>query len=225
MDINSDTILVVDDNPINVEILQALLAKEGYFTSTASGGRQCLNIVENESPNLILLDVDMPDMNGFDVCKTLKRAPSSSEIPVIFVTGLTDNKTITEAFESGGTDYIRKPINRAELLARVKSVLSRQKYRNSLLEKERLVGVLEMAGAVCHELNQPLQVIQLYSDAIAIDLGLDANTRESLEQIKKQSSRMGKITKKIMHITKYASREYLEGVRIVDIERASSALY
>jgi DNA-binding response OmpR family regulator len=138
------------------------------------------------------------------------------------VTGLTDNKTITEAFESGGTDYVKKPINRAEFLARIKSVLSRQKYKNSLLEKERLIGVLEMAGAICHELNQPLQVIQLYTEAIVPSSLRDKAARDSLEQIRKQTLRMGQITRKIMHITKYESRDYLNGVRIIDIEKAST---
>jgi CheY-like chemotaxis protein len=222
METEKDSILIVDDNATNLDIMQAILEKEGYQTATTDDSRECLEILKTLQPDLILLDISMPGMSGLEVCKALQMDPRTNPIPVIFVTGLTDNKTITDAFESGGTDYVRKPINRAEFLARIKSVLSRQKYKNSLLEKERLIGVLEMAGAICHELNQPLQVIQLYAEAIPPGSLPDKAARESLEQIRKQTVRMGQITKKIMRITKYESRDYLNGVRIIDIEKASS---
>jgi CheY-like chemotaxis protein len=222
METEKDSILIVDDNTTNLDIMQAILEKEGYDTTTTDDSRECLEILKTLQPDLILLDISMPGMNGLEVCKALQMDPRTTHIPVIFVTGLTDNKTITEAFESGGTDYVKKPINRAEFLARIKSVLSRQKYKNSLLEKERLIGVLEMAGAICHELNQPLQVIQLYTEAIAPSSLRDKAARDSLEQIRTQTLRMGQITRKIMHITKYESRDYLNGVRIIDIEKASS---
>lgn len=223
MDTRKDAIFIVDDNPTNLEIMKAVLDKEGYETSCTDGSRQCIEMLKNFTPDLILLDIDMPGMSGLEVCKILKRDVHISNIPVIFVTGLTDNKTITDAFDSGGTDYVKKPINRVELLARIKSVLARQKYKHSQLEKERLAGVLEMAGAVCHELNQPLQVIQLYLDAISPDKLPEKGMKMGFKQIKDQVSRMGVITKKIMHITKYESRDYLEGVRIIDIEKASGS--
>ncbi|MDX9786594.1 MAG: response regulator [Desulfobacterales bacterium] len=222
MDPDKDTLLIVDDNATNLSIMQALLDKEEYRTVITDNSLECLDILKSLTPNLILLDIDMPDMNGLEVCRIVKQDSRSSEIPIIFVTGLTDNKTINDAFECGGTDYIKKPINRVELLARIKSVLARQKYKQSLLEKERLAGVLEMAGAVCHELNQPLQVIQLYVDAIDSAQIKEKGIRDALEQIRRQTVRMGSITKKIMQITKYESRDYLEGVRIIDIEKASS---
>lgn len=222
MNSDKDTLLIVDDNATNLSIMEAVLEKEGYRTVIIDNSRECLEFLRSSTPDLILLDIDMPDMNGLEVCRIVQQDSRSSEIPIIFVTGLTDNKTINDAFECGGTDYIKKPINRVELLARIKSVLSRQKYKQSLLEKERLAGVLEMAGAVCHELNQPLQVIQLYVDAIDSAKIKEKSICEALEQIRRQTVRMGSITKKIMQITKYESRDYLEGVRIIDIDKASS---
>ena len=203
----------------------AVLEQEGYQTTATESSLGCLEILKSALPDLILLDIDLPDMNGLEVCRMLQQDSHTSQIPIIFVTGLTDNKTITDAFEYGGTDYIKKPINRVELLARIKSVLSRQKYKLSQMEKERLAGVLEMAGAVCHELNQPLQVIQLYVDAINAAKIKDKSVRDALDQIHRQTVRMGSITKKIMQITKYESRDYLEGVRIIDIEKASGQQY
>lgn len=221
MNTDKDNVLIVDDNATNLCIMEAMLDKAGYHTIVTDNSLECLEILKNMTPDLILLDIDMPDVNGLEVCRMLQHDPRTGEIPIIFVTGLTDNKTINDAFEFGGTDYIKKPINRVELLARIKSVLSRQKYKQSLLEKERLAGVLEMAGAVCHELNQPLQVIQLYVDAINSAKIKEKSVRDALEQIHRQTVRMGSITKKIMQITKYESRDYLEGVRIIDIEKAS----
>jgi CheY-like chemotaxis protein len=223
MDRQKDTILVVDDNAVNLEVMQAVLSRAGYETTLIDDSKACLEMLKTFTPDLILLDINMPGLNGLEVCKLLQLDPKTCEIPIIFVTGMTDNKTIKDAFEAGCTDYVEKPINRDEFLARIKSVLARQKYKASLLEREKLTGVLEMAGAVCHELNQPLQSIQFYIDAISPDSIEDIRIRKTLEQIKQQAVRMGKITRKIMQITKYESIDYLGGVRIIDIEKASNS--
>lgn len=223
MNTEKDTILVVDDNAINLEVMKAVLEGAGYETAIIDDSQACLEMLNAFTPDLILLDINMPGLNGLEVCRRLQMDPKTNEIPIIFVTGMTDNKTIKDAFEAGCTDYVEKPINRDELLARIKSVLARQKYKASLLEREKLAGVLEMAGAVCHELNQPLQSIQFYIDAISPDAIEDMHIRKVLAQIKQQAVRMGKITRKIMQITKYESIDYLGGVRIIDIEKASNS--
>lgn len=216
-----DTLFIVDDNPVNLGVMKAVLEKEGFHIVTTKNSVGCIEIAKNLIPDLMLLDIDMPIMNGIEVCIALKSDPDTENIPIIFVTGLTDDKTLEEAFKSGGTDYVRKPINRVELLARIKSVLERQKLKKQLLEKEKLTGVIEMAGAICHELNQPLQVIRIYLDMIDSSLLENKELRENFDIVERQIMRMIDVTKKVMNISRYESQAYLGGSRIIDIDKAS----
>ena len=112
-------ILIVDDNPENRKVLGSLLTKNGYEVGSANDGFKALKFVENVQPDLILLDVMMPGMEGFEVCRKLKEDYRFQHIPVIFITARTSTEDIVKGFELGGVDYISKPFNSAELLARV----------------------------------------------------------------------------------------------------------
>lgn len=213
------SLLIVDDNPTNIKTLQIILEKSGYCTVSAMDGATCIEMAKNERPDLILLDINMPEMSGIEVCKALRRDEQSNDIPVIFVTASTDNETLREAFESGGTDYVRKPVNRIELLARIESILTQKILMQKLLEEEKLQGVLEMAGAACHELNQPMQTISGYSELLLMDISENNPLYRNIKTIKEQIDRMGKITRKLMRITKYKTREYLNR-KIIDIDQA-----
>jgi CheY-like chemotaxis protein len=191
----------VDDNPTNIKTLQIILEKSGYCTVSAMDGATCIEMAKNGRPDLILLDINMPEMSGIEVCKAL------------------DNETLREAFESGGTDYVRKPVNRIELLARIESILTQKILMQKLLEEEKLQGVLEMAGAACHELNQPMQTISGYSELLLMDISENNPLYRNIKTIKEQIDRMGKITRKLMRITKYKTREYLNR-KIIDIDQA-----
>ncbi|OQY58841.1 MAG: hypothetical protein B6245_09745 [Desulfobacteraceae bacterium 4572_88] len=218
-------ILIVDDAPANIRVLVEILAEE-YEISVATSGQEALEIATSKtdlygSPDMLLLDIMMPEMDGYEVCKYLRRNADTRDIPVVFVTANTDDETLKEAFESGGTDYVRKPVNRIELLARIKSALTQQELTKKLLEEERLEGVLEMAGAVCHELNQPMQSVLGFSQLLLDDLSQDDQKYEYIRIIKDQIGKMGKITKKLMRITRYETRDYIESTKIIDINRAS----
>ena len=163
----------------------------------------------------------MPEMDGYEVCKILRQNPTTKDIPVVFVTANTDDGTLQEAFESGGTDYVRKPVNKVELLARIKSALTHQELTKKLLEEEKLEGVLEMAGAICHELNQPMQSILGFSQLLMDDMAEDNPNYEYIRIIKNQIDKMGRITKKLMRITRYETCEYIESTKIIDIYKAS----
>ena len=106
-------------------------------------------------------------------------------------------------------------MNKIELLARVKSVLLHKK-----LEK-KLSGVLEMAGAICHELNQPMQVVSGYSELLMMDMEKDNLAHSYIKMVKDQTDKMGSITRKLMSITKYETRDYIEGSKIIDINKAT----
>src|SRR5882724_10544735 len=116
-------ILVVDDSPANVEILQMRLQAQGYEIKTATDGEEALVAVRDTQPDLILLDVMMPKMDGFEVCRRLRADPSLPFIPIIMVTARTDARDVVAGLEAGGDEYLTKPVDQAALVARVKSML------------------------------------------------------------------------------------------------------
>ena len=117
------TILVVDDNQQNLELIQAYLEDVDCRTAAAHDGIEALDMVAREEPDLILLDVMMPKMSGFEVCRRLKSNPATCDIPVIMVTALNEFGDIERGIDSGTDDFVSKPINRLELLTRVRTML------------------------------------------------------------------------------------------------------
>ena len=127
---NSKTILVVDDSIANLDILIDLLSE--YDVIDTVSGKEALNIVEEEKVDLILLDIMMPEMDGYEVCKKLKSKQSTKDIPVVFITAKTDEKSIERAYSVGGSDYVIKPFRPKELLARVNRELQLKSYQEEL---------------------------------------------------------------------------------------------
>lgn len=131
----SSRILVVDDTPANIQVLSSTLKEKGYQISVATSGRQALGIVSRVQPDLILLDVMMPEMDGFETCRQLKQSELTRDIPVIFLTARTEPVDIVRGFEVGAVDYVAKPFNACELLARVNTHLTMDQLRRSLAGK------------------------------------------------------------------------------------------
>lgn len=128
-------ILIVDDNPANVEILQMRLSANQYDIITASDGKAGLDMVRSRQPDLILLDVMMPKMDGFEVCRRIKGDPSLPFIPIILVTAKTESKDVVAGLEAGGDEYLTKPVDHAALVARVKSMLRIKSLHDTVLEQ------------------------------------------------------------------------------------------
>ena len=223
IDVSGNTILLVDDSPVSSMVVSLILKKNSdYRTVRVYDGTACIKKAKEVKPDLILLDIQMPGMNGIEVCKVLRKDEQTLNIPIIFVTANTDDETLKEAFEAGGTDYVRKPVNKIELLARIKSVLLHKRLEKKLLQEEKLSGVLEMAGAICHELNQPMQVVSGYSELLMMDMEKDNLAHTYAKTIKEQTDKMGSITRRLMSITKYETQDYIKGSKIIDINKASS---
>lgn len=126
-------ILVVDDNSKNIQLLISLLQNEGYAIGFAMDGIQALEVLKNNSFDLILLDVIMPNMDGYETLRHIKQLPAYSTVPVMFITAMNSPEEITKGFEVGAVDYVNKPFNKLELLARVKTHLKLKDYENQLL--------------------------------------------------------------------------------------------
>ncbi len=135
-DYSKQHILIIDDEPINLKILSRKLETEGYEVIVASSGETGLHLVTESQPDLILLDIMMPEIDGFEVCRRLKASPQTSEMPIIFLTSKTDTEDVIKGFELGAVDYVGKPFKHLELLARVKTHLKLRSTENKLQKME-----------------------------------------------------------------------------------------
>src|SRR5207253_1212385 len=129
-------ILVVDDTELNIKLLEAILVQEGYEVVTARSGHEALDKVRDHNPNLILLDVVMPDLSGYDVCKRIRDDATTQVLPIIMVTG-SDEPDRVRALEVGADDFLAKPVQRAELMARVRSLLRIESYHATMQAQAR----------------------------------------------------------------------------------------
>ncbi len=160
-------ILVVDDVVQNLQVVGTMLRNEGHDVMPASSGAQALDRVRARLPDLILLDLMMPEMDGLEVCQRLKADSATREIPVIFLTASNEMEHLVKGFEAGAVDYVTKPFNGAELLARVRThlelKLARERLREMNDEKNEFMGI------AAHDLRNPLSAIKGYSEMVIED--------------------------------------------------------
>lgn len=141
---NEISVLLVDDQPGNLKVLLELLKEHRFRVYVADSGERALSTLDNIAPDLILLDVMMPGMNGFETCQRIRQNEKQATIPIIFMTALDDVEDKLAGFEAGGVDYITKPFQRVEVLARIKTHIALRKREQ---EKEQLIIELEKALA------------------------------------------------------------------------------
>src|SRR5512132_745294 len=132
------TILIVDDNASARETLMAMLEGEQYQLELAKDGFQTLQILSRSKPDLILLDVMMPGMDGFEVCRRIRATPQLAEVPIIILTALDDRASLLTGIEAGADDFLSKPVDRYELQARVATILRLNRYRKLVEQRENL---------------------------------------------------------------------------------------
>ena len=147
---SDSVVLVVDDNPHNLELILAYLEDLDCRTMSAEGGLEALEMIANDPPDLVLLDVMMPKISGFEVCRKLKNNPDTAHIPVIMVTALNEMGDIERAIQSGTDDFLSKPVNKWELITRVKT----------MLRLKHLTDKLERTLAYLSEIEQNVQQVK-----------------------------------------------------------------
>ena len=211
---NFGDILVVDDTPENLRLLMQLLKEDGYKVRPASSGRLAIKVAEQQPPDLILLDITMPEMNGFETCERIKQDERLKDIPVIFISALTDTVDKVKAFNFGGVDYVTKPFQAEEVLARVSVHLSLRRARleleqvleqlrlaqANLIQSEKMASLGLLTAGIAHEINNPVGFIGMsatgLAKALTTLLGIDAqycsitteNVDQKLRLIKKQKT-------------------------------------
>ena len=182
---HSSTILIVDDDSGARETLEALLAPEGYHLSLACNGVEALEKAEKLTPSLILLDVMMPEMDGFEVCRRLRSIPLLAEVPVIMLTALDDRDSRLQGIEAGADDFLSKPFDFSELRARVRTIVRLDRFRRLLQERIKFEWVVQHANDGYLIVNEYDEV--LYANFYArLYLGLSSSFPEQGEGNRKE---------------------------------------
>ena len=218
------SILIVDDNPINLRVLASMLKHSGWRPRPVTSGRLGLQAARNEPPDLVLLDVNMPEMNGYEVCKQLKADTGLASIPVIFVSALGETMDKVRGFAVGGVDYITKPFQLDEVKARVTAHLELRRQRRELQasydklhESERLRDSL--VHMIVHDLRSPLTAISAYLDLFgqAAKEKLGAETQEDVASAMHATRNMVRMINGILDVSKMEAQMMKLDLRECDL--------
>ncbi len=201
-------ILIVDDTPKNIQVIGSILMQQKYRISVAKNGREALKVVKDVKPDIILLDVMMPELDGFETCKQLKESPETRDIPVIFLTAKIETEDIVKAFELGAVDYVIKPFNTKELLVRVNTHLdlkyAHEQIKNSEQElrkvnaeiktqRDELARILENLKRTQDQLIQSEKMAELYKK--------DQISRGDFKEFLQSTNNSGKLIQKNLERT------------------------
>ncbi|MEM6610746.1 MAG: hybrid sensor histidine kinase/response regulator [Cyanobacteria bacterium P01_C01_bin.72] len=208
-------ILIVDDQPDNLRLLSQILIKQGYEVRKAINGSTALMGVPKFAPDLILLDINMPGMNGYEVCKKLKSDRQTKKISVIFLSASDKVMNKVKAFEVGGVDYITKPFQVPEVLARVETQIKIKRF-NQMREN--------LSRAIVHDLKNPLSVITLVSNSLERRKCLEGKNLEALQTINSTAQRLDSLLNDLLIVAKMDADRLTLHKTEVDIRQLLAAI-
>lgn len=216
-------ILVVEDEGIVAQEIKSRLQRLGYTVcGIVHSGSKAIEKTDELTPDLVLMDIKLKgDIDGIEAAAEIKKR---CNIPVIYLTAYTDEETLKRAKTMEPFGYIVKPFEERNLMVSIEIALHRHKSEKERLYREKLQAVLETAGAVCHELHQPMMAISGHAELLMLTVGEDEPLYEKIVKIKHQIDRMGQITHKLMGITKYETKNYSRGDKIVDLDKSTTHL-
>ena len=221
-------ILIIDDYPDNVFLLQDRLEKEGFEVIKAYQGETGIQKAVEEKPDLILLDIMMPDISGFDVCKILTTNQETKLIPIILLTALTEADSLKQGLLAGAFDYVKKPFNRTELIARINSALRFSETNKILLEVEKIKTYAATVVTANHEIKQPLTLINLSTAAIRREISRPDFSSEvilkRIEFIENAARDIINVLDKLGSIKKPVITPYVNDLNIIDLKAGEGKL-
>lgn len=226
------SVLIVDDVPTNVMLVQAILKKEGYTLLTCDSGAKALRIAEEKHPNLMLLDIMMPQMDGYEVLQHLKANPETKNIPVIIMSALSDMQSIVKGYQLGAVEYVTKPFQREELIKRVA-------HRYELFSVNRIKNELEktieardtLYSVIAHDLRSPLGSLKMMNNALLMMVDKDAVGTEVYEMLQMMNKTTEEVFLLLDNLLKWAKRRlnkqriFKQNVDIHEIIRSTASLY
>ncbi|MHC4991359.1 MAG: response regulator transcription factor [Planctomycetota bacterium] len=206
-------ILIVEDDPLSRDLLERALRSKGFQTSATEDGAACLEWLEHDETDLILLDVSMPGMSGLDVLRTIRERQASDQLPVILVSALTDSDDVIAGLEAGANDYVVKPVNLPILLARMNVCLRLKQSVARLVEAERVRVLLESLSETCDHLAQPLaectSQIEMLVQRVPDDKML---VQSQLRDVLSCATKVADLLERLRSVAAYREVPYTEGI-------------
>ena len=202
------SVLVVDDTIENLRLLSNLLGEQGYEVRAVTNGRQALQAAEHDPPDLILLDITMPEMDGYEVCRRLKATDRCKDVPVIFITALTDTADKVLAFDTGGFDYVTKPFQFGEVLARVKTHLALRSAQVALAESYQRLRALEelrdnLVHMIVHDMKSPLMALLIRLRLLKVPVAtLGEDSQEDLREAVDSVEVLNRMTNDLLDVNR-----------------------
>lgn len=214
-------ILVIEDDPVHRTVLESILTDEGYNVITTINGEDGINIAESEDVDLIITDIHMPVKDGFEVCREITSNPDKKYIPVVILTANQNQEDIVFGFEQGAFDYILKPFDNQELMARINAAIKFKELREELIAERQKTVLFELAGAAAHELNQPLTVLKttafLVKDKFSKEQLTEGEFLKYMDKMEIAIDRMSVIIKKMNELKEYKTKDYAMGQKIINL--------
>ena len=210
-------LLLVDDEPHNRKLLRMVLRKGDYEFTEAEDGRQALDALEKEPIDLVLLDLMMPNPNGFDVLHAMRSSDRLRELPVIVASASTAPDDVERSLSLGAVDYFMKPLTewdiRFQLPIKVRNAFALHQASEERLKAERMKAVSAMAVALNHEINNPLQVIQGNAQLLYVHPGVPPEAREKVQRIRQATETIAGLTHRVASLRDIVTVEYPAGNR------------
>ena len=220
-------ILIVDDETYIVEFLQSVLKKYGYETITGKNGQEALTLSRKHKPDLILMDITMPVMDGLEASRIIKSEKISNFIPIILLSGKRSPDDKIKGLDVGADDYLTKPFEIKELITRVRSMLrikqlteQLEKAQLALIEAKQVAAVGAVAVTVNHKINTPLTSILINVDILGTKLSNSSLKKcsKNLNAIMGAAKEIGRLTKKLANLSKPNFVDYMPGTSMIDLE-------